>query len=57
MGLGVMFKGWIGEAMGSVAHSLYLDKLTYFEMNNVTIPAPDGTTQIDHVIVSKYGTL
>jgi hypothetical protein len=25
------------------------------DINNVTIPTPNGTTQIDHVIVSRYG--
>ena len=49
------FKGFIGEAMGSLAHKLLLDSSVYRELNNVTIPTPSGTTQIDHVIVSRYG--
>ena len=55
MSLMSMFKGFIGEAIGSLAHKMLLDKSIYREMNNVTIPIPDGTTQIDHVIVSRYG--
>lgn len=55
MSLMSMFKGFIGEAMGSLAHKMLLDKSIYRELNNVTIPTPDGTTQIDHVIVSRYG--
>jgi hypothetical protein len=55
MGLMSMFKGFVGEAMGSLAHKIYLDSAIYRELNNVTIPTPDGTTQIDHVIVSRYG--
>ncbi|MHB1678678.1 MAG: nuclease-related domain-containing protein [Sulfuriferula sp.] len=55
MGFKAMFKGFIGEAMGSLAHKILLDKNIYRELNNVTIPTPDGTTQIDHVIVSRYG--
>lgn len=55
MGLISMFKGFVGETMGSFAHKMMLDKSIYRELNNVTIPTPDGTTQIDHVIVSHYG--
>lgn len=55
MGLMSIFKGFIGEAMGSLAHKVMLDSGIYRELNNVTIPTPDGTTQIDHVIVSRYG--
>lgn len=55
MSLMSIFKGFIGEAMGSLAHKMLLDKSIYRELNNVTIPTPDGTTQIDHVIVSRYG--
>ena len=55
MGLMAMFKGFVGEALGSISHKLFLDSSIYRELNNVTIPTPDGTTQIDHVIVSRYG--
>lgn len=55
MGLLSTFKGFIGETMGSLAHKIMLDKSIYRELNNVTIPTPDGTTQIDHVIVSRFG--
>lgn len=48
-------KGWIGEAMGSMAHKLLLDAKDYIDLGSVTIPALNGTTQIDHVIVSRYG--
>ncbi|WP_223248470.1 nuclease-related domain-containing protein [Sulfurirhabdus autotrophica] len=50
-----MFKGLIGETMGSLAHKIMLDKTVYHELNNVTIPTTDGTTQIDHIIVSRFG--
>lgn len=55
MSLMAMFKGFIGETMGSIAHKALLDSNIYRELNNVTIPTPDGTTQIDHIIVSRYG--
>lgn len=55
MSLMSLFKGFLGEAIGSIAHKIMLDKNIYKELNNVTIPTPNGTAQIDHVIVSKYG--
>jgi predicted RNA-binding Zn-ribbon protein involved in translation (DUF1610 family) len=55
MGLMSMFKGFMGETIGAVAHKVLLDRTIYHELNNVTIPTQDGTTQIDHVIVSRYG--
>ena len=27
----------------------------YHLMNNITLPFKDGTTQIDHILVSRYG--
>jgi len=48
-------KGWVGEAMGAVAHWAFLDKSIYHPLNNLTLPTRNGTTQIDHVVVSKYG--
>jgi len=48
-------KGWFGEFQGSLATKLFLDSATYTEVKNVTIPTANGTTQIDQVIVSRYG--
>lgn len=48
-------KGWFGELQGTLAKKLFLDGDTYFDINNVTIPTANGSTQIDHVIVSRYG--
>ena len=55
MSLSNFIKGWAGEAMGAVAHWAFLDKTVYFSLNNVTLPTSNGTTQIDHVVVSKFG--
>lgn len=41
--------------MGSAAGSPLLNKQVYRALKNVTIATSNGTTQIDHVIVSKYG--
>lgn len=48
-------KGWFGEAQGALAKRLLLDNDVYTTLNNITIPTSNGTTQIDHVVVSKYG--
>jgi hypothetical protein len=55
MGLLSIVKGMVGEAFGSLAHKLFLDRDVYRELNNVTIPGPDGSTQIDHILVSRFG--
>lgn len=55
MSLKAIIKGWIGEAQSTLAKKIFLDSKIYIDLNNVTIPIPNGTTQIDHVIVSRYG--
>jgi restriction system protein len=50
-----LIKGWAGEVQGTIAKKLFLDGRTYIDVDNVTIPTSTGTTQIDHVIVSRYG--
>lgn len=55
MSLRSFIKGWIGEAQGTLAKKVFLDSATYIDLNNVTFPVSNGTTQIDHVIVSRYG--
>lgn len=49
------FKGFFGEVMVNLAAKLFLNKDVYHLIKNVTLPTDDGTTQIDHIIVSKYG--
>jgi len=48
-------KGLIGESLVNLAIAIKLDKNKYHLFKNVTIFTNNGTTQIDHVIVSKYG--
>lgn len=48
-------KGMFGEWLVSFAVKVRLDKSKYHLFNNVTLPTEDGSTQIDHIIVSKYG--
>ncbi len=49
------FKGAVGEAMGNLAAKAFLDASVYKAVNNVTLETANGTTQIDHVLVSRFG--
>ena len=49
------FKGVAGEFIVNTAIKLFLDKRKYKLIKNVTLPTDDGTTQIDHIILSEYG--
>ena len=49
------FKGIFGEFIINLSAKLFLDKEQYHLIKNVTLPTEDGSTQIDHIIVSKYG--
>jgi len=49
------FKGMIGEFMINLSAKFLLDKNKYHLIKNVLLPTEDGTTQIDHIIVSVYG--
>lgn len=56
MSLMSSFKGVVGETVINVAMWLKLEKDVYHRLNNITLPLVDGgSTQIDHVIVSRYG--
>lgn len=49
------FKGLIGEAFVKLIAKLRLPENVYHRLHNVTLPSPDGTTQIDHIFVSRFG--
>lgn len=49
------FKGWFGEFLVNTANSFCLNKKIYHTLKNITLSTHDGTTQIDHIIVSQYG--
>ena len=49
------FKGWFGERLVRVFAHYRLDRQVYLPLHDVTLPTPDGTTQIDHVFLSPYG--
>lgn len=48
-------KGYFGELIVRLAGRLMLDRNIYYPHHNVTLMMDDGTTQIDHVYVSKFG--
>jgi len=50
-----LIKGWLGERGAQFGMWIGLDSATYRRVHDVIIPAPGGTTQIDHVLVSVYG--
>jgi hypothetical protein len=51
-----VFKGWSGELLTKAIAKLHLNGGDYAAIHNVTLPTEDGgTTQIDHVIVSRFG--
>ncbi|BCD97722.1 NERD domain-containing protein [Marinagarivorans cellulosilyticus] len=49
------FKGFFGEFQVNLLLKLFLPKDDYHLMKDVTLRTEDGTTQIDHILVSKYG--
>ena len=49
------FKGRMGEAFVNSAIKRRLDTSKYHLIKDVTLPTTYGTTQVDHIIVSRYG--
>ncbi len=48
-------KGWFGEKLVSRKAASQLPAADYHAFDNVTIPDGEGTTQIDHIYVSRFG--
>jgi restriction system protein len=49
-----LIKGWMGEQKTKLAQTLFLGE-EYHVFNNIIIKSASISTQIDHIIVSKYG--
>lgn len=49
------FKGQLGEFIVRFSAKLFLPREHYHPIHNVTLPTLDGTTQIDHIFVSRFG--
>jgi len=50
-----VLKGWVGEAKTKLTQRIFLDSKEYYSFNNLIIQEESGSTQIDHIVVSKYG--
>ncbi|MDZ7693639.1 MAG: NERD domain-containing protein [Balneolaceae bacterium] len=50
-----LFRGWIGEKKTIYYLWLSLNSKVYRRFHDVIIPSGNGTTQIDHLLVSPYG--
>jgi len=50
-----IFKGWMGEKETQLGMWMKLDSNTYKRFHNIIIQTKNGTTQIDHIILSQYG--
>lgn len=50
-----LLRGWLGEKKSSISMWLSLNSRIYQRFHNLIIPSANGTTQIDHVVVSRYG--
>lgn len=48
-------KGWVGENAVERVLADALDPSLYLRLSDVMLPVPGGTTQIDHVVVSRFG--
>ena len=50
-----MIKGWFGEKLTTFGMWLRLDENIYRRIDDIILPGSNGTTQIDHVLVSTFG--
>jgi hypothetical protein len=50
-----LFRGWFGEKKTTFNMWLSLNAKVYRRFHDIIIPSRNGTTQIDHLLVSKYG--
>ena len=48
-------KGWVGEVKTRLSQKVFLDSKVYTTFSNFIIKDEQGSTQIDHITVSKYG--
>ena len=50
-----MFEGWFGERKTQFNLWFSLNKELYRRFHDVIIPSSNGTTQVDHILVSPFG--
>lgn len=49
------FRGWLGEKKTTFIMWLSLNSNTYKKFHNLIIPSNNGTSQIDHLVISPFG--
>ena len=49
------FKGWLGEKLSGFALWATLDSEIYVKLSDIIIEDDRGSTQVDHLLVSKFG--
>jgi len=50
-----LLRGWFGEKKTTFIMWVSLDGSIYRRFHDIIIPAKNGTTQIDHLLISPYG--
>lgn len=50
-----IIKGWLGEKVTQLGMWTKLDSETYKRFHNIVVNTQNGTTQIDHVLLSRFG--
>jgi restriction system protein len=50
-----IIKGWLGEKTLTLGMWLCLNHRFYQRFHDVVVPSQNGTTQIDHILVSPFG--
>lgn len=50
-----VLKGWFGEKLTTFGMWLRLDENAYRRIDDIILPSKNGTTQMDHVLVSVFG--
>jgi hypothetical protein len=50
-----LIKRWAGECAVNLSARFFLNKKDYHLLRNVILPTEDETTQIDHLVVSRFG--
>ncbi|MFC2025345.1 NERD domain-containing protein [Chloroflexota bacterium] len=48
-------KGWLGEVKTQISQKVFFDSKVYSTFTNFIIKDESGSTQIDHITVSRYG--
>lgn len=48
-------KGWVGEKVTQAGMWAFLDGEEYRRYTDILVQTRNGTTQIDHIVLSKYG--